>query len=213
MHPQRVSGPGAILMVATALVSGCAPSMAELRREEPAQPAADTHEALQARGEQAMGVDQYTSTHVFDDLVDGGRIELQRDTVDDAGTEAIRRHVRVIAEAFAAGDFQIPAFVHEGDVPGTAVMAARKDRIRFVYRDLPRGAELRLVTDDPAAIRAIHEFMAFQREAHRAEGIDHNAMHHGSTHHDTMHHDTMDHDTMDHGTAQHGGHTRRHDLP
>lgn len=208
MHPQHFSGPGTILIIAIAVVSGCAPSTAELRSEGPAQSAVGAHEALQARGEQAMGVDQYTSTHVFDDRVDGGRIELQRDTVGDAGTEAIRRHVRVIAEAFAAGDFQIPAFVHEGDVPGTAVMAARKDRIRYVYRDLPRGAELRLVTDDPAAIRAIHEFMAFQREAHRAEGIDHDAMHRGSTHHDTMHHDRMDH-----GTEHQGGHARRPDLP
>lgn len=203
MHPQHFSGPGAILVVAITVVSGCAPSTAELGSEAPARSAAGTHEALQARGERAMGVDQYTSTHVFDDLVDGGRIELRRDTVDDAGTEAIRRHLRVIADAFAAGDFQIPAFVHEGDVPGTAVMAARKDRIRYVYRELPRGAELRLVTDDPAAIRAIHEFMAFQREAHRADGIDHDAMHPGPMHHDTMHHDT----------AHPGGHTRRHDLP
>lgn len=37
---------------------------------------------LQTRGQAAMGVDQYTSTHKFDDLADGGRIELQRNEND-----------------------------------------------------------------------------------------------------------------------------------
>ena len=41
--------------------------------------------ALQARGLLAMGVDQYTSTHRFDMLPDGARIQLQRDTDDPAG--------------------------------------------------------------------------------------------------------------------------------
>jgi hypothetical protein len=58
-------------------------------------------------------------------------------------------------------------FVHDGEVPGTAVMVKRKDRIRYVRRVLPRGAELRLLTSDRAAIRAIHEFLEFQRREHR----------------------------------------------
>jgi hypothetical protein len=41
--------------------------------------AADTtFAALQQRGETAMGVNQYTSQHVFEPLADGGRIVLQR---------------------------------------------------------------------------------------------------------------------------------------
>jgi hypothetical protein len=34
--------------------------------------------ALQQRGESAMGVDQYTSQHVFEPLPDGGRIVLRK---------------------------------------------------------------------------------------------------------------------------------------
>ena len=41
--------------------------------------------AMQQRGKMAMGVDQTTSTHRFDALPDGGRIELQRDTDDSLG--------------------------------------------------------------------------------------------------------------------------------
>src|SRR4051812_44629113 len=60
--------------------------------------------ALQERGRTVMGVDQYTSTHRFDDLEDGGRIELRQKQADSAGLQAIRSHLSQIAGAFAAGD-------------------------------------------------------------------------------------------------------------
>jgi len=129
--------------------------------------------ALQERGRAAMGVDQHTSTHRFDALPDGGRIELQRDTDDPEGIETIRAHLHGIARAFASGDFGTPAAVHAREVPGAAVMAARRAAIRYEYRDLPRGGEVRIVTADPEAIAAIHAFMAFQREDHRAGGEQH----------------------------------------
>ena len=135
--------------------------------------------ALQARGAdpRAMGVDQYTSVHEFDALPDGGRIELQRDVDDSAGVAQIRRHLRAIAGAFSAGDFDTPAFVHARRVPGTEVMAAKRSAIAYTVRDLPRGAELRITTHDPAAVAAIREFMAFQRMDHRAEGTHDGAAH------------------------------------
>ena len=50
------------------------------------EPKADSRFAqVQARGQVAMGVDQYTSHHIFEPLPDGGRIVLQRDSVDSAG--------------------------------------------------------------------------------------------------------------------------------
>ena len=44
--------------------------------------------------------------------------------------------------------------------------------------DRPRGGELRIASSDTAAVRAIHEFLAFQRMDHRAaahEGMTHGA--------------------------------------
>ncbi len=124
--------------------------------------------ALQTRGHEAMGVDQYTSQHRFEPLPDGGRIELQRDSTDQAGVETIRAHMRDIADRFSRGDFAIPGFVHARDVPGTRVMAERKAQITYEARDLPGGAEVRIRATDPVAIEAIHEFLAFQRSDHRA---------------------------------------------
>lgn len=143
--------------------------LAALQACDRPEPRADAAFAgVQERGEVAMGVDQYTSSHVFEPLPDGGRIVLRRDTPDSAGTEVIREHLRAIAAAFATGDFRLPGFVHAREVPGTAVMAARREVIRYRADTLPRGGEVRIVTSDPEAIRAVHEFLAFQRADHRA---------------------------------------------
>ncbi len=127
--------------------------------------------AVQSRGETVMGVDQYTSTHVFEDLPDGGRIILDRDPrADTGGVARIRRHMHEITAAFEAGDFTKPFQVHAGAVPGTSVMAARRSAISYREVDRPRGAEVRIRSTDPAAIAAVHEFLAFQRGAHHAAG-------------------------------------------
>ena len=94
-----------------------------------------------------------------------------RAKLDPDGVATIRAHLRTIADAFSRGDFATPAFVHAEQVPGTEVMAARRAHIRYLYRDLPRGGEVRMVTEDAEALRAIHAFMAYQRSDHRAGGV------------------------------------------
>ena len=125
--------------------------------------------AVQARGKIAMGVDQYTSQHRFDDLADGGRIELQRDPADTAGVRTIREHLQGIARAFAAGNFETPGFVHDREVPGVRIMTARREKIRYEFRPLPGGGEVRITARDPEAVKAVHEFLAFQRMDHHVE--------------------------------------------
>ena len=144
------------------------PTMAHAQAK-PRKPAGDTgFAAMQQRGRQAMGVDQYTSTHHFNPLPDGGVIQLVRDVDDTAGVATIRKHIRDIARAFASGDFSTPEFVHMQTVPGTKVMADRKTAISYTPHDVPRGAELRITTTDPEALKAVHEFLAFQRHEHHA---------------------------------------------
>ena len=123
---------------------------------------------VQSRGAVVMGVDQYTSSHIFQPLPDGGRIELQRDVDDSAGVAQIRTHMATIAAQFAAGDFHLPGVVHDMTVPGTAVMAARRAAIAYTVESLPRGGAVRITTRDSTAVAAIHEFLAFQRRDHHA---------------------------------------------
>ncbi len=138
-------------------------------RHATSAPQADTaFIGVQARGHVAMGVDQYSSSHTFQSLPDGGRISLQRNPSDSIGVAQIRSHMRLIAEAFARGNFELPGFVHDRTVPGTPVMAARRSRIRYTADTLSGGGQVRLWSTDPVAIEAIHQFLAFQRHDHRA---------------------------------------------
>jgi hypothetical protein len=121
---------------------------------------------MQARGKVAMGVDQYSSAHRFDDLPDGGRIELQRDSNDTAGVRTIREHLQKIAVAFSRGNFSVPGFVHADSVPGTATMRAQRAAIRYQFSPLPGGGEVRITTRDTAAVAAVHDFLAYQRDEH-----------------------------------------------
>jgi len=130
--------------------------------------------AMQERGRAVMGVDQYTSAHVFEDLSDGGRVVLDRaDGADTSGVATIRLHMRDIAASFRAGDFTKPFQVHAQVVPGTEVMRAQRAAIDYQVIDRPRGGEVRLRTTSPTAVAAIHEFLAFQRTGHRAAGHEH----------------------------------------
>lgn len=126
---------------------------------------------VQDRGKDVMGVDQYTSTHVFEDLPDGGRVVLDRDDASDTtGIRVIRAHMRVIQTAFTRGDFTLPGQVHAREVPGTRVMRERRDAITYLAVDRPSGAEVRITTRDSSALAAIRQFLAFQRSDHRAAG-------------------------------------------
>jgi len=167
------------LAIAVALMLPAVPLQAQDRaashHDHAAMPAHDSlsdtsYAAMQARGRTAMGVDQYSSAHRFDAAPDGGTIELQRDPADSAGVAVIRGHLDSIARKFAAGDFEVPGFVHAADVPGTAVMQARRARISYRFEPLPGGGRVVIRTRDAGAVRAIHAFLAFQRAEHHAAG-------------------------------------------
>ncbi len=150
-----------------ALVVGAVAAVATTSVRAHAQSSDTAFSAMQARGAQTMGVDQATSTHRFEPLPDGGRIVLVRDAPDSAGAERIRAHLRALRDAFAAGDFSMPMFIHMQTVPGATVMAERRHLIRYTESDLPNGGALRIETTDPAAVAAVRAFLAFQRGAHR----------------------------------------------
>jgi hypothetical protein len=160
------------LSVLLVLLAACADRPAgDVRALPPFHNSADSAFTLvQARGQVAMGVDQYTSVHHFEPLADGGTISLQRDHTDSAGVAQIRSHMETIAASFKGGYFALPGFVHDREVPGTGVMAAYRSSIRYTVDTLSGGARLRLTTADPVALAAIHEFLAFQRHDHRASG-------------------------------------------
>ena len=124
--------------------------------------------ARQERGKTVMGVDQYTSAHIFESLPDGGRIALQRDVDDTTDVRIIRAHMQDVAKRFTAGDFSLSEMVHDTkSLPGVASMRRAGSAIRYTYRELPRGGEVRLTSSDTYAIEAIHAFLKFQGSEHQ----------------------------------------------
>lgn len=149
-----------------------------LRAQEQAPPAHEgmadcpmmkSHAAeVDARGDDAMGFSHEKTTHHFRLTNDGGAIEV---TANDAGDQTsraqIRGHLGHIAQMFGAGNFSIPMLVHAQRPPGTEVMKQRKEQIRYAYEEMPNGGRVKITTEDPQALKAVHEFLRFQIEDHR----------------------------------------------
>jgi hypothetical protein len=125
------------------------------------------HEGVNSRGNHAMGFDQQKTTHHFLLQENGGIIQVTANSAEDTESrDAIRGHLSHIATLFAAGDFDIPMFVHDRVPPGVPVMKEKKDAIWYKYEEVENGGRVVIGTKDEKALSAIHEFLKFQIEDH-----------------------------------------------
>ena len=127
-----------------------------------------SHAQMNHRGAQVMGFDQEKTTHHFLLFDDGGAIDVSvKDATDAKNRDAIRSHLPHIAVKFAQGDFEAPLLVHATQVPGTGAMAGLKAKITWTYVETPAGGRVDILTTDPAALKAVHEFLRFQIADHK----------------------------------------------
>ena len=131
--------------------------------------AQEHHASMDQRGATVMGFDQALTTHQFVLFTDGGAIDVSvKSASDTKNRDAIRSHLPHIAMMFGDGNFDSPMLVHNStNVPGTRTMADRKATIRFQYVETPGGGRVNIVTTDPEALAAVHEFLRFQIADHR----------------------------------------------
>jgi hypothetical protein len=126
------------------------------------------HDGVTSRGDHAMGFSHETTIHHFHLDKTGGGIEVAaNDPKDSATRDEVRMHLSHIVKRFAAGDFDIPMFIHATSPPGAATMAKLRDQIRYVYRETSSGARIQISTANPEALKAIHAFLRFQIFDHR----------------------------------------------
>src|SRR4051812_9178767 len=132
-------------------------------------PGARQEHAPDHRGAAVMGFGQSETAHRFSLFRDGGAIDVSvNDPADTPNRDAIRSHLPHIAMMFGEGRFDAPMLVHDSDnVPGTKVMAKLKDRIRYTYVETPAGGRVNIVTTEPQALAAVHEFLTFQIKEHK----------------------------------------------
>jgi hypothetical protein len=126
------------------------------------------HAVVESHGDQAMGFPHDKTNHHFRMLGDGGAIEIAaNDPGDKTNTEAIRAHLTHIAMSFGAGDFSTPMFIHDGVPPGVTTMKLMKSTIHYTYQETPAGGRIRITSEDPVAVAAIHDFFRFQITEHQ----------------------------------------------
>jgi hypothetical protein len=124
--------------------------------------------AMNSRGDHVMGFDQDKTTHYFTLTKTGGIIQVQaNDSSDTASRDHIRMHLQHIARAFAEGDFADPHEVHAEVPPGVPVMKDRKSKISYQFESVANGGRVIISTEDPKALRAIHEYLCYQIREHR----------------------------------------------
>src|ERR1051326_3488381 len=130
------------------------------------EPKAD--DQMNKRGDHVMGFDHTKTTHHFSLQESGGSIEVTANSSDDVeSSEQIRMHLKHIAMMFAEGDFNAPILIHDQTPPGVPVMQKLKSEIKYNYEEIDRGAAVRISTKNPAALKAIHDFLRFQIKEHK----------------------------------------------
>ena len=114
-----------------------------------------------------MGFDQDKTVHHFHLYTDGGSIEVA--TKETKGTkEQVRMHLSHIATMFGEGTFDAPMLVHgTKDVPGVAVLSARRDALSYRYIETRDGGRVDITTTDAAALAALHGFLRYQIREHK----------------------------------------------
>ena len=143
---------------------------ARAQTPEPTPRAIDPQRAAEVdrRGDRGMGFRHELTSHHFHLLKDGGAIEVEANNLADrASKAAIRAHLERIAGRFAQGDFSLPMFIHDAIPPGVEVMERLKGQITYTAEDTAQGAQVRIATRNPEALRAVHEFLRFQIQDHR----------------------------------------------
>jgi len=132
-------------------------------------PGWNQHQGMNDRRAMAMGFDQENTAHHFLLFPDGGAIAVAvKDTRDTTDCDAIRTHLAHAAMMFGNGDFDVPMLVHDTkDIPGVAVLAARKEAVTYRYGDTPGGGRIDIITADPQTLEALHAFLRFQIREHR----------------------------------------------
>ncbi|MDQ3747080.1 MAG: hypothetical protein M3444_22135 [Acidobacteriota bacterium] len=165
----------AALLVVVGVVAGARLSAQQQAKPEQKPQAQDCpmmkqHDmaSMNERGENGMGFSQEKTTHHFYLTKSGGVIQVEaNDEKDTESREQIRQHLAHIALMFAAGNFEIPIFVHDQVPPGVPEMQRLKSSISYKYEETDRGGRVRISSDDAQAVAALHSFLRFQITEHQ----------------------------------------------
>ena len=126
------------------------------------------HDAMNSRGNVAMGFDQEKTTHHFKLAKNGGSVNVYvKNAEDKESVRQIREHLQHIAGEFKKGNFALPGFIHAQTPPGVPEMQKLKADITYTYAQTANGAEVKIESKNKDAVAAIQKFLKFQISDHR----------------------------------------------
>ena len=129
---------------------------------------ADHHQRVVERGDHVMGFSHDQATHHFRLYPDGGAIEAEANSASDTVTrDQIRAHFGHIVSMFAAGNFSAPMLIHAQNPPGSDTMKRLRSAITYNTENTGRGARIRISSNNPGAVAAVHQFLRFQIKDHQ----------------------------------------------
>jgi hypothetical protein len=160
-NPMSIRSAGRIRTIAAGLFLLASPSAAVQQQHDST--------TMNTRGAHVMGFDQTKTTHHFTLTKTGGSIQVEaNDPSDTASLDHISMHLEHISKAFAQGDFTDPHDVHAEIPPGVPEMKAHKDKITYQFESTPTGAKVIIITEDPKALKASHDYLRYQIREHKA---------------------------------------------
>jgi len=125
-------------------------------------------DGVNRRGDAVMGFSHAKTAHHFMLKPDGGVIQVEANDANDVASRVqIRQHLKHIAKKFSEGDFAAPMFIHAQAPPGVSAMQRLKAEIKYEFEERERGGLVRISTNNPEAVKAIHEFLRFQIKDHQ----------------------------------------------
>lgn len=141
---------GAMLLMAAAAVA-----------QEPPRPFVDP--ALLSRVSKASGFDSERVNRHFYVLKNGGAVEITaKDSGDEATIKAIQTYLKKESDLWTKGNFETVTAVYGRPAEGTVQLKKLRDDVTFAVVPEENGAVIRMLTVNPTAKAAIHDYLRFQ---------------------------------------------------
>lgn len=157
----------ALLLIALALST-----VSVMAADAPAPDRSPRQADVRAKGKDVMPFSLDKTVHSFDKTANGGvqRVRVRGEAPEQVAM--IRSHLRQIAAAFTARNFDKPAHIHGADMPGLAAMkAARPGELGVNYRELEDGAQITYAGRTSPMVAAVHAWFDAQLSDHGRDAV------------------------------------------
>jgi len=129
--------------------------------QEPPKPYVDP--SLLSRATKVSGFDADRVNRHFYVLKNGGAVEITaKDPNDEATVKAIQSHLKKESDLWTKGNFESVTSVYGRPPEGTAQLKKLRDEVTYAVVQEENGAVVRMLTVNPSAKSAIHDYLKFQ---------------------------------------------------